>query len=40
MEAILGLPLPMTVLPKVVEKRVTKVTFVYVKRVKATTGVI
>ena len=34
MEAILGLPLPLTVLPKWV-----KVTFVYVKRVKAKTGV-
>ncbi len=35
MEAILGLPLPLTVLTK----GVTKVTFVYVKRIKAKTGV-
>ncbi len=35
MKAILGLPLPLTVLPK----GVTKVTFVYVKCVKAKTGV-
>ena len=38
MEAILGLHLPLTVLPKGI-KGVTKVTFVYVKRVKAKTGV-
>ena len=37
MEPILWLPLPLTVLPKVV-KRGNKVTFVYVKRIKAKTG--
>ena len=38
MEASLGLPLPLTVLPKGV-KRGKKLHFVYVKRVKANTGV-
>ena len=38
MEAILGLPLPLTVLPKGV-KGVTNVTFDYVKRIKAKTGI-
>ena len=42
MEAIVGLPLPLTVLPKGVEKdhkSYIKVTYVYVKCVKAKPGV-